>query len=158
MAVIARLMLQRDAVALGFARHAGDDGNEVWLRRWVVRRVHGAVGWSGAAVVHYDVSQAVGKQITTIEGLGAASGSSGLHPLQQAWIDEEVPQCGYCQWADYAGGVAAEEDSASNDDEITNAMDGNLCRCGSTIGFGRRFIGRLGKHSVPNNGAAGGVR
>ena len=39
------------------------------------------------------VSQAVGKQITTIEGLGA----NGLHPLQQAWIAEEVPQCGYCQ-------------------------------------------------------------
>ncbi len=74
------------------------------------------------------VSQAVGKQITTIEGLGA----NGLHPLQQAWIDEEVPQCGYCQVGQIM--QAAEllaKTPHPTDDEITNAMDGNLCRCGT---------------------------
>jgi len=78
------------------------------------------------------VSQAVGKQITTIEGLGAASGSGGLHPLQQAWIDEEVPQCGYCQVGQImqAAALLAKKPHPS-DDEITNAMDGNLCRCGT---------------------------
>src|SRR5258706_11935473 len=74
------------------------------------------------------VSQAVGKQITTIEGLGA----NGVHPLQQAWIDEEVPQCGYCQVGQIMSAVALlAKKSHPTDDEITNAMDGNLCRCGT---------------------------
>jgi aerobic-type carbon monoxide dehydrogenase small subunit (CoxS/CutS family) len=74
------------------------------------------------------VSQAVGKQITTIEGLGA----NGLHPLQQAWIDEEVPQCGYCQVGQIMS--AAEllaKTPHPTEEEITIAMDGNLCRCGT---------------------------
>ncbi len=74
------------------------------------------------------VSQAAGKQITTIEGLGA----KGLHPLQQAWIDEEVPQCGYCQVGQImsAAGLLRKNPKPS-DEEITSAMSGNLCRCGT---------------------------
>lgn len=74
------------------------------------------------------VAKAVGKQITTIEGLGA----NGLHPLQQAWIDEEVPQCGYCQVGQImsAASLLAKKPHPT-DEEISNAMDGNLCRCGT---------------------------
>jgi len=74
------------------------------------------------------VSQAEGKAITTIEGLGA----SGLHPLQQAWIDEEVPQCGYCQVGQIMSAAALlKKNPHPSDDDISNAMDGNLCRCGT---------------------------
>ena len=108
------------------------------------------------------VSQAVGKQIITIEGLGAASGS-GLHPLQQAWIDEEVPQCGYCQVGQImqAAALLAKKPHPS-DDEIANAMDGNLCRCGTYHRI-RKAIHRAADGmrvpatSTANNGA-GGVR
>ena len=82
------------------------------------------------------VSQAAGKQITTIEGLGGGMGESlganGLHPLQQAWIDEQVPQCGYCQVGQImsAAGLLRKNPKPS-DEEITSAMSGNLCRCGT---------------------------
>ena len=79
------------------------------------------------------VSQAVGKQITTIEGLGRSAGAAnGLHPLQQAWIDEEVPQCGYCQVGQImqAASLLAKKPHPT-DEEISNAMDGNICRCGT---------------------------
>ena len=95
-------------------------------------------GLCGACTVHLDgqaarscatpVSQASGKNITTIEGLSA----NGLHPLQQAWIAEQVPQCGYCQ----AGQIMAAAALLGriphpSDDQITQAMNGNLCRCGT---------------------------
>lgn len=84
----------------------------------------------GAAVRSYStpVSQVTGKSITTIEGLGAA----GLHVLQQAWIAEEVPQCGYCQTGQImtAAALLAKTPHPS-DEEITRAMNGNLCRCGT---------------------------
>jgi isoquinoline 1-oxidoreductase alpha subunit len=74
------------------------------------------------------VSQAVGKQITTIEGLGA----NGLHPLQQAWIDEDVPQCGYCQVGQIMSAAALlKKNPHPSDEDISNAMEGNLCRCGT---------------------------
>jgi aerobic-type carbon monoxide dehydrogenase small subunit (CoxS/CutS family) len=102
------------------------------------------------------VSHAVGKQITTIEGLGAVSGG-GLHPLQQAWIDEEVPQCGYCQVGQImqAAALLAKKPHPS-DDEISNAMDGNLCRCGTYHRI-RKAIHRAADGMAANN-AAGGVR
>ena len=78
------------------------------------------------------VSQAAGKQITTIEGLGQSLGANGLHPLQQAWIDEEVPQCGYCQVGQIMSAAALlAKKPHPTDEDITNAMDGNLCRCGT---------------------------
>jgi isoquinoline 1-oxidoreductase subunit alpha len=96
------------------------------------------VGLCGACTVHLDgnavrscvtpVSAVVGKKIVTIEGL--ASGDS--HPLQVAWIAEDVPQCGYCQSGQImtAAALLAKNPSPS-DEDITDAMTGNLCRCGT---------------------------
>jgi len=95
-------------------------------------------GLCGACTVHLDgqatrscgvpVSQAAGKNITTIEGLSA----NGLHPVQQAWIQEQVPQCGYCQSGQIMAAAALlARVPRPSDDEITRAMNGNLCRCGT---------------------------
>jgi isoquinoline 1-oxidoreductase alpha subunit len=95
-------------------------------------------GLCGACTVHINgkairscqtaVSEAAGKKITTIEGLSA----DGTHPLQKAWIAEQVPQCGYCQSGQI---MQAAELLASNKkptrEEIVAHMDGNLCRCGT---------------------------
>jgi len=92
----------------------------------------------GACTVHLDgeavrscvtpVSRAVGKKVTTIEGL-----SSDLsHPLQRAWIEEEVPQCGYCQSGQLmAAAVLLRENPSPTDDDINAGMAGNICRCGT---------------------------
>jgi aerobic-type carbon monoxide dehydrogenase small subunit (CoxS/CutS family) len=96
-------------------------------------------GLCGACTVHMDgaarrscstpVSQAAGKNITTIEGLSSAG---GLHPLQQAWIAEDVPQCGYCQVGQIMAAAALlAKTPQPSDDQITEAMSGNLCRCGT---------------------------
>ncbi len=96
-------------------------------------------GLCGACTVHVDgearrscstpVAQGAGKNITTIEGLSPAS---GLHPLQQAWIAEDVPQCGYCQVGQIMSAAALlAKTPQPSDDQITEAMSGNLCRCGT---------------------------
>jgi isoquinoline 1-oxidoreductase alpha subunit len=115
---------------------------------WVLRDVLGLTGTKfgcgmaqcGACTIHLDgeavrscvtpVSRAVGKKIITIEGLS----SEGDHPLQQAWADFNVPQCGYCQ----AGQImsAAEllrENPEPSDQDIDDAMSGNICRCGTYL-------------------------
>ncbi len=90
----------------------------------------------GACTVHVDgqpmrscqlqVSRAVGREITTIEGIAAD------HPVKQAWIDIQVPQCGYCQSGQIMSAVAlVEENSNPSEEEIIQAMEGNLCRCGT---------------------------
>lgn len=67
--------------------------------------------------------------VTTIEGLSTAG---GLHPVQQAWLDEAVPQCGYCQAGQIMGTVALLRQSPHPDDhQIDSALSGNLCRCGT---------------------------
>ena len=67
--------------------------------------------------------------IRTIEGL--ATGDA-LHPVQSAWLEEAVPQCGYCQAGQIMSAVALlEQVPAPSDEEITDAMNGNLCRCGT---------------------------
>jgi aerobic-type carbon monoxide dehydrogenase small subunit (CoxS/CutS family) len=82
------------------------------------------------------VAGVVGKQITTLEGLHLLSHQSknGLHPIQQAWIDEQVPQCGYCQ----SGMMIQAYDLLSRnvhatDLEIRKAMNGHLCRCSTYV-------------------------
>ena len=95
-------------------------------------------GLCGACTVHLEgaavrscstpVSQASGKNITTIEGLGG----SGLHPLQQAWIAEQVPQCGYCQTGQIMAAAALLASTPQpSDEQITQARAGNICRCGT---------------------------
>jgi isoquinoline 1-oxidoreductase subunit alpha len=92
----------------------------------------------GACTVHLDgaairscstpVSAAAGKKITTVEGLPAKLGKA----LQDAWIAEEVPQCGYCQTGQImqAAALLSTNKSPSNE-QIVAAMDGNVCRCGT---------------------------
>jgi isoquinoline 1-oxidoreductase alpha subunit len=98
------------------------------------------VGQCSACTVHVDgapvqscqlpVSALAGRKITTIEGLAAADGT--LHPLQQAWIDEDVPQCGYCQAGQLmsAAALLAQKPEPS-DADIDAMMSRNLCRCGT---------------------------
>jgi isoquinoline 1-oxidoreductase alpha subunit len=97
-------------------------------------------GLCGACTVHINgeavrscqtqVSDAVGKKITTIEGLSV----KGDHPLQKAWIAEQVPQCGYCQSGQImqAATLLAVNKNPSRDD-IVEHMDGNICRCGTYL-------------------------
>jgi isoquinoline 1-oxidoreductase alpha subunit len=74
------------------------------------------------------VSRAAGKEVTTIEGLPPDLG----RPLQQAWIVEDVPQCGYCQSGQImAAAVLLRENPTPSDDDIDDAMAGNICRCGT---------------------------
>ncbi len=113
---------------------------------WVLRehlqlsgtKISCGTGVCGACTVHLDgnavrscvlpVSAVADKAVTTIEGLSTDSS----HPLQKAWIAEQVPQCGYCQSGQImqAATLLADNDSPSRD-EIISHMDGNLCRCGT---------------------------
>ena len=71
------------------------------------------------------------QSITTIEGLGNAG---GLHPVQQRGIDEDVPQCGYCQAGQIMMAVSLLKTTANpSDEQIVEAMSGNLCRCGTCL-------------------------
>jgi isoquinoline 1-oxidoreductase alpha subunit len=94
------------------------------------------LGLCGACTVHLDgqavracqtpVSSVGTKKITTIEGLG----QSGIHPVQQAWIDEQVPQCGYCQPGQIMQAAAfLSQNPHPSVDDIDGAMAGNICRC-----------------------------
>jgi len=76
----------------------------------------------------FPVSAAANKQITTIEGLSA----DGSHPVQLAWRALNVPQCGYCQSGQIMTAAALlERNPNPSDDDIDNAMSGNICRCGT---------------------------
>lgn len=105
----------------------------------------------GACTVHLDgspirscstpASAAVGKKITTIEGLPAKVGKA----LQDAWIAEEVPQCGYCQTGQMMSAAALITKNAKpSETEIVAAMDGNICRCG-TYSRIQKAVVRAGK-------------
>ncbi|MBX7125070.1 MAG: (2Fe-2S)-binding protein [Cyclobacteriaceae bacterium] len=113
---------------------------------WAIRDYVGLTGTKfgcgmaqcGACTVHIDgeatrscifpVSSAVGKKVLTIEGLS----EDGTHPLQKAWIEHQVPQCGYCQSGQIMSAAAL---LASNpnptDQDIDEKMAGNICRCGT---------------------------
>ena len=136
----------------GQRKEVGVDGNTPLL--WVLREHLGLTGTKfgcgiascGACTVHIDgkatrscampVSLVDGKAITTIEGLSP----NGSHPLQKAWVAEQVPQCGYCQSGQI---MQAAELLASNKaptrEQIVTHMDGNVCRCGTYL----RIIGAI---------------
>lgn len=113
---------------------------------WAIRDVIGLTGTKygcgiaqcGACTVHLEgtpvrscsipVSAAAGKNITTIEGLS----SDNSHPVQQAWILEQVPQCGYCQSGQILSAAALlKRNPQPTDKDIDAAMQGNICRCGT---------------------------
>ena len=113
---------------------------------WVLRDTLGLTGTKfgcgvalcGACTVHLDgravrscqtaVQAVSGKHVTTVEGLSA----DGSHPVQRAWIEEDVPQCGYCQSGQMMSAAALLTTTASPSDlEIDSAMRGNICRCGT---------------------------
>lgn len=113
---------------------------------WALRDIAGLTGTKyacgkalcGACTVHVDgqavrscvfpVSAAEGVAVTTIEGLS----EDGNHPVQEAWRELNVPQCGYCQSGQIMTAVALlERNPSPSDDEIDTAMSGNLCRCGT---------------------------
>ncbi len=113
---------------------------------WVIRDYAGLTGTKygcgiaqcGACTIHLEgkavrscsvpVQAANGKSIVTIEGLSPR----GTHPLQLAWQEEDVPQCGYCQSGQImTAAYLLQQNSSPTDDEITTAMNGNLCRCGT---------------------------
>jgi isoquinoline 1-oxidoreductase alpha subunit len=115
---------------------------------WTIRDYVGLTGTKfgcgiaqcGACTVHLNGSPirscviptraAVGQEITTIEGIGG--GPQGLHPVQQAWIDEQVPQCGYCQSGQIMSATALLNINPSpTDADIDRAMAGIICRCGT---------------------------
>jgi isoquinoline 1-oxidoreductase alpha subunit len=96
------------------------------------------MGLCGACTVHVDgqatrscvmpVSALAGKSITTIEGLS----ENGDHPLQKAWLENNVPQCGYCQAGQIMNAASfLARNAKPSDAEIENAMQGNICRCGT---------------------------
>ena len=111
---------------------------------WVLRDELGLVGTKygcgiaqcGACTVHVDgkaarscstpISTVSEKKVTTIEGLS----EDGSHPVQQAWIEHDVPQCGYCQAGQIMTASALlKENSNPTDEEISAAMHGNICSC-----------------------------
>ncbi len=76
------------------------------------------------------VTRAVGQEIVTIEGLS----ENGNHPLQKAWMEIDVPQCGYCQSGQLmSAAVLLRENPNPTDQDIDDAMSGNICRCGTYI-------------------------
>ena len=96
------------------------------------------IGQCGACTVHLDgnavrscslsVDKVRDQKITTIEGLSV----NGDHPLQEAWIAHDVPQCGYCQAGQIMNAVSLlSNNSSPSDEEIAGAMNGNICRCGT---------------------------
>ncbi|NOY47055.1 MAG: (2Fe-2S)-binding protein [Chlorobi bacterium] len=98
------------------------------------------IGQCGACTVHIDgvatrscqlqVSQLQDVEITTIEGLS----EDGNHPIQKAWLEHDVPQCGYCQSGQIMTAAALLKNNPNPmDKDIDSAMDGNLCRCGTYI-------------------------
>jgi isoquinoline 1-oxidoreductase alpha subunit len=100
------------------------------------------MGLCGACTMHMNgqpirtcimpVSAVVGQKITTIEGLSSPSNADALTPVQQAWVDLNVAQCGYCQSGQIMAATALlEKNPTPSDQDIDNAMSGNICRCGT---------------------------
>ena len=121
-----------------------DDTPVLWVLRDHLKLVGTKYGCGiaqcGACTIHLDgvamrscsvpVSSVGDKAITTIEGLS----ETGDHPVQKAWIEHDVPQCGYCQAGQIMSAAALlSKNSSPSDEEIDNAMTGNICRCGTYL-------------------------
>jgi isoquinoline 1-oxidoreductase alpha subunit len=128
-------------------------------------------GLCGACTVHVEgnpirscstpVEQVAGKSVTTIEGLAASNGLAAgqLHILQAMWIAEEVPQCGYCQTGQIMSAAALlAKTPQPTDDQITAAMNGNLCRCGTYERIRRAIHSAADAASHARKETAGGAR
>jgi isoquinoline 1-oxidoreductase alpha subunit len=130
----------------GVRREVGVDADTPLL--WVLREHLGLTGTKfgcgiascGACTVHLDgqavrscatpVAMVEGRSVTTIEGLSA----DGSHPLQKAWIAEQVPQCGYCQSGQIMqAATLIARNKAPTREDIVEHMDGNICRCGTYL-------------------------
>jgi len=130
----------------GVAREVEADGDMPLL--WVLRDLLGLTGTKygcgealcGACTVHLDgqavracvtpMRRAQGRAVTTIEGLSPA----GDHPLQRAWVELGVPQCGFCQAGQIMSAAALlAENPRPSDDDIDHSLAGNLCRCGTYL-------------------------
>ena len=140
---------------------------------WVIRDHVGLVGtkfgcgggFCGACTVHLDgkpvrscsvpVSSATNMEITTIEGI--ATEDNVLHPLQEAWIEHDVPQCGYCQAGQIMSAAALlTRNQNPTDADIDDAMSGNLCRCATYIRI-RRAIRTAATKISGNTFRSGGL-
>lgn len=123
---------------------AEEDANLLWTLRERLKltgtKFGCGVSLCGSCTVHIDgkpvkscitpLSQVVGKKVTTIEGLS----DDKSHPLQLAWIEEQVPQCGYCQSGQIMQAAALlAENPNPNREEIIKHMNGVLCRCGTYL-------------------------
>jgi aerobic-type carbon monoxide dehydrogenase small subunit (CoxS/CutS family) len=123
---------------------ASDDTPLLWILRDKLKLTGSkygcGVGLCGACTVHIDgtaipscsvsLASAAGQNITTIEGLGMDS----PHPVQQAWIEEQVPQCGYCQSGFIMAAAALlTKNPKPSDQDIDTALARNLCRCGTYL-------------------------
>lgn len=147
---------------------------------WVLRDTLGLTGTKfgcgqslcGACTVHVDgeatrsctarIATVAGRSITTIEGLSP----DGRHPVQQAWLSDQVPQCGYCQ----AGMIMTTaallaKNSAPTDSDIDEALGGHICRCGTYLRIRQAVHQAAAKHSasgatapLPATAGAGGAR
>lgn len=149
-------------------RHVLEDADSSTPLLWILRDHLGLVGtkfgcgggYCGACTVHLNgrpirscsipASAAEGQAVATIENLAAADGA--LHPLQKAWIEHDVPQCGYCQAGQLMSAAALlARNPSPSDADIDAAMSGNLCRCGTY----QRI--RAAIHSAANDlGTSGG--
>jgi isoquinoline 1-oxidoreductase subunit alpha len=131
-----------NGAARAVAREWRDESALHWLREsqgLVGAKFGCGVGICGACTVWLDgapvrscltpVAQCASRQVTTVEGL--AQGSK-LHPVQQAWLDHSVPQCGYCQSGQIMAAAALLRDvKQPTDAQIDEALSGHLCRCGT---------------------------
>ena len=135
---------------------------------WVIRDSLGLTGTKfgcgmalcGACTVHLDgiairscvapLSRVAGRHVTTIEGLS----TDNSHPVQRAWIEIDVPQCGYCQSGQImSAAVLLNQNPKPTDEDIDEAMSGNICRCGTYQRI-RRAIHRAAELSAAAGNSA----
>ena len=133
---------------MGLARRSRHDRDEIRLRHGAVRGLHGTSRGSPVRSCITTIDSVGDSVVTTIEVIGATSAGA---KIQKAWLDREVPQCGYCQSGQIMSASAL---LASNphptDSDIDDAMSGNICRCGTYVRI-REAI----KHAAESIGQGG---